>query len=74
MDPIHFLTLSAPMAARHRPATRQDIDSFYQSDDWSVVWRMRAAFRGVVRFGRRIGMARSAKRRPSAIARSVPAE
>ena len=45
MDPIHFLARVGPTQARHRRATPQEIDRFYQSDDWDAVWRVRAVVR-----------------------------
>ena len=74
MDPIHFLAQSAPVKARHKPATRQEIDRFYQCDDWAAVWRVMAVVRGLVIFGRRIGAKGSAMRQRSPIARTFPAE
>ena len=70
MDPIHFLARVGPTQARHRRATPQEIDRFYQSDDWDAAWRMRA----VVRRGAGLGVWKRRRGARALIARTMPAE
>ncbi|SMX24876.1 hypothetical protein [Boseongicola aestuarii] len=70
MDPIHFMARVGSKQALHRRATPQEIDGFYQSDDWDAVWRMRA----LVRRGAGLGFWKRRRGARALIAGTVPAE